>query len=75
MTVSSPPPAPAAPPEPAGGNVIARSLRRPLAWAILVLVAWAVVWGLAGQTTSKLQDVQKNDNAQWLPSSAESTQT
>jgi putative drug exporter of the RND superfamily len=74
VTVSSPPPAPSAPAQPASRNVVVRVLRRPLTWAILVLLAWTVVWGLGGQTTSKLQDVQKNDNAAWLPASAESTQ-
>ena len=51
----------------------ARALRRPLLWAVLVLVAWWLVGGIGGQFTGKLQEVQKNDNAAFLPASAEST--
>ena len=61
---------PAAP----GRGVVIRVLKRPLTWAVLVLVAWWVVGALAGPLAGKLQEVQKNDNASFLPSSAESTE-
>ncbi len=59
---------------PSRENLVVRVARRPLTWAVLVLVAWWVVGGVAGPLTGKLQEVQKNDNAAFLPASAESTE-
>jgi RND superfamily putative drug exporter len=39
----------------------------------IVLVAWVVVFGVAGMFASKLTDVQDNEASSWLPASAEST--
>src|SRR3954449_6789981 len=39
----------------------------------IVLVAWVLVFMVAGMFASKLTDVQNNEAASWLPSSAEST--
>src|SRR5262245_57670920 len=39
----------------------------------IVLVAWIVVFGVAGMFASKLTDVQDNEASSWLPASAEST--
>ena len=47
--------------------------RRPLVWAILALVGWLFVGGLFGSGAGKLSEAQKNDNASFLPASAEST--
>ncbi|MGZ4616848.1 MAG: MMPL family transporter, partial [Actinomycetes bacterium] len=66
------PPATAAPAPTEAGPVV-RILKRPLTWAVLVLVAWWLVGGIAGPLSGKLQEVQKNDNASFLPSTAEST--
>ncbi len=85
MSAPQPPPDPHAPsadqpadqaPGPAapGQGVFIRILKRPLTWAVLVLVAWWVVGALAGPLAGKLQEVQKNDNASFLPASAESTE-
>src|SRR5262249_20635987 len=38
------------------------------------LVAWWVVGAVAGPLAGRLQEVQKNDNAAFLPASAESTE-
>jgi RND superfamily putative drug exporter len=40
----------------------------------LVLVFWLLVMFVAGGLAAKLQSVQKNEFAEWLPASAESTQ-
>jgi RND superfamily putative drug exporter len=39
-----------------------------------VLIAWWLVGAFAGPLAGKLQEVQKNDNAAFLPASAESTE-
>ncbi|GCD92161.1 MMPL family transporter [Nocardioides sp. LS1] len=39
----------------------------------IVLVAWIIIFGVAGGFASKLTDVQNNEASSWLPSSAEST--
>ena len=49
-------------------------LRRPLFWAVLVLVVWWVVASVGGPLAGRLQEVQTNDNAAFLPASAESTE-
>jgi RND superfamily putative drug exporter len=54
--------------------VLVRVLKRPLTWAVLVLIAWWLVGAFAGPLAGKLQDVQKNDNASFLPATAESTE-
>ena len=61
-------------PPPATPNIVVRVLKRPLTWAILVLVAWWVVGAVAGPLAGRLQEVQKNDNAAFLPATAESTE-
>jgi RND superfamily putative drug exporter len=48
-------------------------IRRPLAWAVLALVVWLFVGGVFGSDAGKLSQAQKNDNASFLPASAEST--
>ena len=47
--------------------------RKPVAIAILVILAWLMLGGFAGPVFGKISNVQKNDNAAFLPSSAEST--
>jgi RND superfamily putative drug exporter len=45
-----------------------------LTWVILALaVLWLLLGMVGGSFQSKLADVQKNDNASWLPKSAQST--
>jgi RND superfamily putative drug exporter len=39
----------------------------------LILVFWVVALAAAGPLAGKLTDVEKNDNASWLPGGAEST--
>ncbi len=53
---------------------VVRVAKRPLTWAILVLVVWWLIGAFAGPLAGKLQEVQKNDNASFLPASAESTE-
>jgi putative drug exporter of the RND superfamily len=48
-------------------------LRRPLVWAIISLVLWLFLGGIFGSDAGKLSQAQKNDNASFLPASAEST--
>ena len=58
-----------------GGAV--ESSRRPgkaLIGAIVLVLVWLVVGGIGGWYTSRLSEVQKNDNASFLPKSAESTE-
>jgi len=47
--------------------------RRPLVWAILSLIVWLFLGGVFGSNAGKLSQAQKNDNASFLPASAEST--
>ncbi|GMA34040.1 MMPL family transporter [Demequina litorisediminis] len=51
----------------------ARAWWRPLA-ILVIVVAWLAIGGAGGQTFGKLSDVQENDAAAFLPSSAESTE-
>ncbi|WP_084078122.1 MMPL family transporter [Demequina sp. NBRC 110057] len=51
----------------------ARAWWRPLA-ILVVIVVWLAIGGAGGQTFGKLSDVQENDSAAFLPSSAESTE-
>ena len=54
-------------------DVSPRSRRR-RSWPLLVVVLWLVVGGPLGTFAGKLSEVQTNDNADFLPRSAESTQ-
>jgi RND superfamily putative drug exporter len=55
-----------------GSNTM-RSKRKPIAIAILVVIAWFGVTGFFGPLFGKLTTVQENDNSAFLPDSAEST--
>jgi RND superfamily putative drug exporter len=57
---------------PVGSNTM-RSKRKPIAIAILVVIAWFGVTGFFGPLFGKLTSVQENDNSAFLPDSAEST--
>ena len=57
---------------PMGSNTM-RSKRKPIAIALLVIVAWFGVTGFFGPLFGKLTSVQENDNSAFLPDSAEST--
>ncbi len=48
--------------------------RRPRLLAALVALAWLLLAGVGGPLVGKLAEVQKNDNASFLPASAESTE-
>ena len=45
--------------------------RKPLVIAILTLIAWLVISGVAGPLFGNLSSVQKNDNADFLPKHVE----
>lgn len=60
-------------PSPAPSRVV-RTGRQVIVGAVLVIVAWLMVGGLGGQSFGKLSGLQKNDNASYLPESAESTE-
>jgi len=49
------------------------SHRKPIVIALLIIVGWFGVGGVAGPLFGKLSSVQKNDNSGFLPSSAEAT--
>jgi RND superfamily putative drug exporter len=55
------------------GNNTMRSKRKPIAIALLVIIAWFGVTGFFGPLFGKLTSVQENDNSAFLPDSAEST--
>ena len=56
------------------GRTPADKAARKFIWiAIAVIIAWLGVSGVTGQLFGKLSSVQKNDNASFLPGSAEST--
>jgi RND superfamily putative drug exporter len=50
-----------------------RSGRRAVWLAVAVAVGWLLVGGVAGPLSGKLSEVSSNDNASFLPASAEST--
>jgi RND superfamily putative drug exporter len=52
---------------------MARRATRAWLAPLLVVLAWLVVGGLAGPLAGKISEVQQNDNASFLPASAEST--
>ncbi|CAB4856002.1 unannotated protein [freshwater metagenome] len=47
--------------------------RKPLWIAVVTIIAWLAISSVAGPTFGKLSTVQENDNAAFLPDSAEST--
>ena len=47
--------------------------RKALWFAVLSIIVWLSIGGFSGQAFSKISTVQKNDNASFLPGSAEST--
>ena len=47
--------------------------RRAVWLAVVVAIAWLVIGSVAGPLSGKLGEVQENDNASFLPASAEST--
>ncbi|EAP98752.1 hypothetical protein JNB_01250 [Janibacter sp. HTCC2649] len=47
--------------------------RRILLGALAVIVVWLAIGAVGGPATGKLSEVQKNDNASFLPADAEST--
>src|SRR6476620_5135020 len=51
-------------------GVIAKLVGKRSKW--VVLVVWLAIIAVASPLGSKLTDVQKNDNAAWLPGNAES---
>lgn len=52
-----------------------RSKARKGLWlAIVTIIVWMAVGGFSGQAFSKISNVQENDNAAFLPESAESTE-
>lgn len=55
------------------GSSTMRSNRKPIAIAILVVIAWFGVTAFFGPLFGKLTSVQENDNSAFLPDSAEST--
>lgn len=58
-------------------NLPAATARRPrgvLIGAILLALLWLGIGAMGGQTQGQLSAVQKNDNASFLPTSAESTE-
>ncbi len=62
------------PAEPGPARHARRSRRVPFLWAVVALVVWLTVGGVLGPFASKLSSVQKNDNASFLPTTAESTE-
>jgi len=50
-----------------------KAARRAVWGAIAVVVAWFLISGAAGPLSGRLSEVQQNDNASFLPASAEST--
>ena len=47
--------------------------RKPLLWTVIALVVWFLIGSMLGPLAGKLTEAQKNDNASFLPASAEST--
>lgn len=47
--------------------------RKALWVAVLVIISWLAIGGFSGSAFSKISTVQENDNASFLPESAEST--
>ncbi|HYH34547.1 MAG TPA: MMPL family transporter [Nocardioides sp.] len=53
---------------------MARATRRLWVWPLLVVLLWVFVGGPLGSFAGRLAQVQENDNAAFLPQSAESTE-
>ncbi len=53
---------------------MARETRRLWVWPLLVVLVWLFVGGPLGSFAGRLAEVQENDNAAFLPQSAESTE-
>ena len=54
---------------------VMRSRARKGLWlAVVTIIVWMAVGGFSGQAFSKISNVQENDNAAFLPESAESTE-
>jgi len=53
---------------------MARETRRLWVWPLLVVLVWLLVGGPLGSFAGRLAEVQENDNAAFLPRSAESTE-
>jgi RND superfamily putative drug exporter len=54
---------------------VMRSRARKGLWlAIITIIVWMAIGGFSGQAFSKISNVQENDNAAFLPESAESTE-
>ncbi|QBR93050.1 MMPL family transporter [Nocardioides euryhalodurans] len=53
---------------------MARETRRLWIWPLLVVLLWLFVGGPLGSFAGRLAEVQENDNAAFLPQSAESTE-
>ena len=53
---------------------MARETRRLWVWPLLVVLLWLLVGGPLGSFAGRLAEVQENDNAAFLPQSAESTE-
>ena len=53
---------------------MARETRRLWVWPLLVVLLWLFVGGPLGSFAGRLAEVQENDNASFLPQSAESTE-
>ena len=50
-----------------------RTGARVTVWAVVIVLVWLAIGGVGGQFVGKLSSLQKNDNASFLPASAEST--
>nr|MBA2508268.1 hypothetical protein [Nocardioidaceae bacterium] len=48
--------------------------RRLWVWPLVIVLLWLAVGGPLGSFAGKLAEVQENDNAAFLPASAESTE-
>ena len=59
--------------EPDAARAAARRPRPVLLLAVAVLLGWLAIGFFGGQYTGRLSEVQKNDNASFLPKDAEST--
>ena len=55
-------------------KVMRNRARKGLWLAIVTIIVWMAVGGFSGQAFSKISNVQENDNAAFLPESAESTE-
>ena len=47
--------------------------KKPVALAVLVVIAWFMITGIFGPLFGKLSSVQENNNSSFLPKGAEAT--